>query len=768
MDYPSNTLFKSALVSLSLVGLLGNYDLGERTLDRDEAQTVTLERNMKASDERTDTLASCIAQPSDWAEPSSVVMSGTAQVQESPQAFNVAASRYTEGEAIINPLQALQGYTWYCYTDEARDYDAQYDENYIETYADTGKVSYTLTPEADDALVYTTIGMIDGGWDRRATQYLYKEMASHQLLKNNVQAVHFEKLASHFSEEGFNPVNQSFDIFKHNNSVYFIGYKGKALITNMDGEHQVVDVPVAHQFYLLNDQFIAFKEEYTEDSWEVASTSIQYSSDLITWSGPKDVSILNNVYSDTLNYDPKNALYVVLNTATTQGQERIYFTSPDLENWTANTVGIWQNHRTVFAEDGRALMSNYTAVDSLMSRTANGEWQSFAHYPETGNDADTEYYLNEQDTIFANDRFHVLLQEYSRTVVNEENVTTYLKSHIGYSDDLITWNWATINGDEETIQSLTSLTALAENQIAISGGQYSYRSLEHFYISHDNGGSWNPTASPIGLLSLAESVDTSNFNYIINSLINHNGTTYGKLSVSGENDFKNELYFSTTNFSDFNLELVANDSELFTFNNALYLNSGAYSEEWGNYRKIEATEIEQRAAIKAIEDEALAASETAIAAAATAVAAAQTASEALSQAQDAQSAVEDASSDTQKAEALEAAQEAKEKAQAAVEEAQQAASTALAASQSASQLASQAGTEAATQAASNASAALASADQAVLLAEESLQETEQAMEAATEAANEDDETGIASLGFMELFLLMLVAFGLRGRNNKAA
>ncbi len=145
-------------------------------------------------------------------------------------------------------------------------------------------MQYTLTADSNSTQVFTTIGMINGGWDRRGTQYFYKEMASHHVIKNDTTATHFEKIANTLNQDGYNPADDSFQIFHHNDSVFFVGYKGKAFVTKMDGNYEVRNVPLDSQIYLLNNRFIAFKEVYDDDTWEVVSTSLQYSTDMVNWS----------------------------------------------------------------------------------------------------------------------------------------------------------------------------------------------------------------------------------------------------------------------------------------------------------------------------------------------------------------------------------------------------------------------------------------------------------------------------------------------------
>lgn len=598
MRHPSISAIKYSLIFLSLSGLWAcQYDLGDRTLDMEEATTVVVARNMVAVDSSTESASSCISVPASWPEPTNVEITGTAQIDGATQTFSTAPSRYTDGEIAINAHLKMNDRTWYCYIDETREFAyLENEETWEVIHSDSGGIQYTLTPDTEHGMAFTTLGFEDGGNENMPNDYYYNQMASHQILKNNTVTTHFEKISTTFKTENYDPTDDAFQVLKHDDSIYFVGSQDKALMTKMDGDYEVREIPKDSQIYLLNNQFIAFKSVHDTETHTVVSSEIQYSTDMINWSGPIDVSILNNVYAHTLSYDTKNGLYVVLNPATTQGQEKIYFTSPDLITWTPNTVGIWQNDKVVFSEDGRAVMGNLASIEPLMARTISGDWENVTQLPDTDN------YLRYRDIIYANNRFHVLMYEYSSVGEGDEKEVTYENLYVGFSDDLIQWNWTSISTNESEILALSDLTALADNQIAINSGSYSNGSSGHIHISADNGISWNKSANPINSLNISNSVDSITHNYHIDSLINHNGTTYGKLTILPENNFKNESYFSTTDFTNFNLEFISNDSKFFTFNDSLYLNASAKNMSWDLYRKIESSEIAERAAIKANEE----------------------------------------------------------------------------------------------------------------------------------------------------------------------
>ncbi len=470
--------------------------------------------------------------------------------------------------------------------------------------------------------------------------------------------------------------------------------------------------------------------------------------------------MLNNVYSDTFTYDTKNGLYVLLNTASTQGQDRVYFTSPNLIDWTADTVGIWQNYHVVFAPDGRAVMGNIASIETLMSRTQSGDWENVTALPGTGT------YKRYRDILFANERFHALVYDYDVSGEGDDKEVIYNNLFVGYSDDLSQWTWRSISTDENEILALSALTALAANQITISSGSYSYssRSLDHFYVSSDNGALWNKSASPLSILNISDSMHTSTHSYFINSLINHNGTTYGKLTMSGENGFYSENYFSTTDFTNFTFEFTANDSKLFTFNDSLYINAAARNVSWVNYRKVDSAEVAERVILNA-EALVLAAVQEAILAAINAVEAAKIAETAAQEAQAAKQAVKDAFSDAQKQKAVETAEQAYAKADAAVEAAAVAVVAAQAALQTATLAAVEADTDTVRNALSEAAAAVQTAQEAEEAADDFADMAEDSAQDAAREANEEDN-GLGSLGFFELLIVMFLASRFMGRRKK--
>lgn len=742
MHTPLKPVLKSTLVFLSLTSLWAcNYDLGERTLDMEDATTVLVERNMKATDSGTETPASCIALPSTWPEPTSVEITGTAQVEGATQAFTVIPARYTDGETAINAHLEMNDYSWYCYIDQAREFAYTEDaETFDVIYADSGKIQYTLTPNSDQDQVFTTLGFEDGGDENRPSDYYYNQMASHHVIKNHMVDSHFTKLGATFSQENFDTSYDNYDIFQHNGFSYFVG-NSTALVSQMDGSYEVREIPSHSQIYLLNNLFVAYQSNSTANT-----VSISYSTDMSSWSEAKDASILG-YHVSTFSYDTKNALYVALNMGSSEGEVKGYYTSSDLESWTHSLVGSYQNHRVLFSEDGRALMRNSSGAASLMSRTKDGEWIVFEQFPVSDNSFLT------RDIIFANDRFHALIKEY------DFDTSNYINIYVGYSDDLTTWNWTAISNLEDDFTKLNDLTALANNQIAISGG-------ERLYLSNNNGVTWNAGATPASALNMADTVDTNNHTYYVTALVNHNGTTYGTASVNGSNNFSAQYHFTSTDFVNFESAVVSNGAQFLSVNDSLYLMDATYARNWDLYQYVTPAMAD---ALKLAEDlnneltqsqldllaanEALSISKAELLVANEALATAQ--ADVLNSANALTAAQADSATTNEALEAANANALASAEALAIIE--------ANAAS------ATQALTEALAQVSSS-NEALAAAEAEALSAQQALSAAEERALNAEENAATQSSSGSSSsgIGSMNLFLLMLIALGMVFRRQQIA
>ena len=741
--------------------------MGERTLDMEDATTVLVERNMKATDSGTETPASCIALPSTWPQPTAVEITGTAQVEGATQAFTVIPERYTDGETAINAHLKMNDYTWYCYIDEAREFAYTEDaETFDIIYADSGKIQFTLTPNSDQGQVFTTLGLEDGGNESRPNDYYYNQMASHHVIKNHMVDSHFTKLGATFSQENFEASYDNYEFFQHNGFSYFVG-NSTALVSQMDGNYEVREIPSHSQIYLLNNLFVAYQTNSAENT-----VSISYSTDMSSWSEAKDASILG-YHVSTFSYDTKNALYVALNMGSSEGEVKGYYTSSDLENWTHSLVGSYQNHRVLFSEDGRALMRNSSGAASLMSRTKDGEWIVFDQFPMSDNSFFT------RDIVFANDRFHALIKEY------DFDTSSYINIYVGYSDDLASWNWTAISTLEDDFTKLNDLTALANNQIAISGG-------ELLYLSNNNGLTWSAGATPASALNMADTVDTSNHSYYVTALVNHNGTTYGTASVNGSNNFSAQYHFTSTDFVNFESAVVSNGAQFLSVNDSLYLMDATYARNWDLYQYVTPAMAD---ALKLAEDlnneltqsqldllaanEALSISEAELLVANEALATAQAdalnSANALTAAQADHETIADAL--TQAQDQVTAAEEALALAQAdsaTTNEALEAANANALASAEALAII-EANAASATQALTEALAQVSASNEALAAAEAEALSAQQALSAAEERALNAEENAAtqsssgsssSGLGSMNLFLLMLIALGMVFRRQQ--
>ncbi len=745
MHTPLKPILKSTLVLISLTTLMAcNYDLGERTLDMEDSNTVLVERNMKASDAAIETAASCIALPSTWPEPTSVEITGTAQVEGATQAFTITPTRYTDGETGINAHLQMNDYTWYCYIDQARDFAYTEDAETFEiTHADSGKIQYTLTPNSDQGQVFTTLGLEDGGDESFPNDYYYNQMASHHVIKDHNVDSHFRKLDATFSQENFESIDDNFDFFQHNGLSYFVS-NNEALVSQMDGNYEVREIPAKSEIYLLNDLFVA----YQTDS-EANTVQISYSTDMTSWSDAKDASTLG-FHVSTFSYDTKNALYVALNMGSSAGEVKGYYTSPDLENWTHSLVGSYQNHQILFSDDGRALMRNSSGAASLMSRTSDGEWVVFDQFPVSDNS------LLTRDIIFANNRFHALLKEY------DFDTSTYINIYVGYSDDLVSWNWTSIGALEDDFNKLNDLTALANNQIAISGG-------ELIYLSSNNGVNWNAGTMPSSALNLADTVDTGNHSYDVTALVNHNGTTYGTGSVSGSDNYSAQYHFTTTDFVNFELAIVSNGAQFLSVNDSLYLMDSTYTRGWDLYQYVTPAMAEALVQAENLANE-LSETQAELSAANEALATAQadllsaTQAQALAEADALASAEDLAQAQTDSQNAAKALALAQADASLSAEELAIALANSQATEETLATAQAQASLDAealllAQEEVQAVSAALADAEQRALTAEENAT-------AETGSSSSSSSSGLGSLGVFDFFMVLLLGLGFINRRRQ--
>ena len=541
--------------------------LGEHTINRQGTSEFSIERSLPDRFNAEEvTMAACIAQPDSWDIPSAVASTGNAQVESESSvltttAYSTAATRYTDGEAVITNLQALQDYTWYCYQDKQRHYAED----------DSAGIVFSLSTDDTNTTVYSSIGFIEGVsvGPRSAGDFYYQSISSHQVLRDIQAADYYLNLSpllseSDFVTENFAANTSSYEVVDIENTTYFLGYSGQSFSIDSDGTFKSYNTPNNARSYYINGQFIFL---ISEGNPQINDTEIQFGRDLNNLSIAYDIKEVG--YAHSLTYDASTNQYVMLNPGTSSTAEKAYYTSTDLITWTANTVGLWQNWLVVFADDGRAVMKNLSLVDSLMSRSADGDWQAFEHYP-------SDQYFSTRDIIFAHDRFHVLVTEYSN-----DGSSTVLSSRIGYSDDLSSWNWTILTTNADDIASVPTLVELGANQIGIINNS-------DFRLSSDNGETWGNPLSPLSALKLDAEVDTSVLSVRIDSLTSINEALVGTARISTSNNEISDFIFSTLDGSQFNLIHRTEDPQLFNLNNDLYFYATNRA-EWAIYKATEAS-----------------------------------------------------------------------------------------------------------------------------------------------------------------------------------
>lgn len=508
------------------------HTLGEHTINRQDTADFSIERSLPSRfDDEQVTMAACIALPDAWEMPLAATIAP----------FDVTAARFEEGETQISQLQALEEYTWYCYQDSLRDFAAN----------DTASITFSLTTEDANTKVYTSIGFIEGvsSGPRSLGDYYYQSISSHQVIRDTQAADYYANLSSVINasmEDDFDPSSESFTIVNLEDSAYFLGYNGLSFSIDSDGVIKSYQTPINARAFYVNEHFIFLISQGIPD---VLDTQIQFGRDLNNLSPTYDIKEVG--YAQSLTYDNSNNHYVMLNPGTSSAATKAYYTSPDLKAWTENTVGLWQNYQVVFSDDGRAVMKNLSLVDSLMYRAANGEWQAFSHYP-------SDQYFSTRDILFAHNRFHILLKEYSK-----ENSGEVLSLRIGYSDDLTDWNWTTLTTDSDEIASVQSLVDLGSHQVGIIND-------ESFFISSDQGKTWSNAKSPIAALQLDNDLITSEPEMRIESLVSINETIVGSARVLSENNELSDIIFTTINGSEFEQIHRTKDPLIFSLNDDIY------------------------------------------------------------------------------------------------------------------------------------------------------------------------------------------------------
>lgn len=535
----SIALALSTTVLSSTAATANSSTLGEHTINRQGVSEFTIERIMpERFDDEEVTMAGCIALPDSWEAPSAVAGEGTATT-----AFTAAANRYSEGETEITNLQSLQDYTWYCYQDSLRNY----------TVDDSAGLTFSLTTDDVNTTLYSSIGFIEGVsvGPRSVGDFYYQTISSHQVLRDTQAADYYNNLSNEFisSElvtDNFDPSATSYEKVQVDDTVYFLGYGGQSFSIDAEGNFKSYITPNNARAFYVNGQFIFL---ISEGNPSILDTHIQFGDDLNNLSEAYDIKEVG--YAKSLTYDALNNQYVMLNPGTSSSAEKAYYTSSDLKTWTANTVGIYQNWQVVFANDGRAVMKNLSLVDSLMSRTPNDDWLAFTHYP-------SDQYFSTRDILLANDRFHVLLTEYS----NDGNGTV-LSSRIGYSDDLSNWSWTTLTTNSDVIASVPTLVELGTNQLGIINDGI-------FYLSFDNGERWSTAKSALSAINLDAQIDVSTLTLQIEKLSSINDVLIGTARILSSNNDFSDFIFTTSDGNQFELIHRTEDPQVFGLNNEVY------------------------------------------------------------------------------------------------------------------------------------------------------------------------------------------------------
>ena len=129
-----------------------NFSEGERTVFQNADGQVSIVRSMSTiSEEGNLVTASCIALPEAFSGDISVLIDGTEYDTENGMTveFNTVPGSLENTE--ITSLFPISGYSWHCYSDIERYYVS----------GNGGTITYTFSPDSDNQLVFTSIGLVN-------------------------------------------------------------------------------------------------------------------------------------------------------------------------------------------------------------------------------------------------------------------------------------------------------------------------------------------------------------------------------------------------------------------------------------------------------------------------------------------------------------------------------------------------------------------------------------------------------------------------------
>ncbi|MGF1686109.1 hypothetical protein L4C36_05365 [Photobacterium japonica] len=480
---------KKVLLITMMSALSGcNYGNGERSLFWDDEDSVTITREMVSEESGLWTVGACIAIPAHWERNAiSVSATGTHQVNGERVSFNAVPTLFEAGSEQIADLYALPDYQWACYTDIERDYAGD---------IDSGSITYHLSPESDDATIFTTMGVIS---DTRRTEYFYGRLASHQLLASDTTAPYWRKseVTPSFSYWESLTLNDGLLIYAVNDAPLPTEVMDMAFHINVDGVSQTYEKPKDGVIYSVNGVYIHqldYSAEINGNSQDW--TNIRFSTDLIDWSEAATLPKIQQV-----QWDPRDEQYIALSHDYFAPLDHKTYTSVDLSTWSEVQWIDRQSPQVAFLSHGVAVLDSNDPTQPYWLRDSVSDSWTVLEMPDVEQTLSGAVRFNVHELVMKDDRFYTTgLRWYwddkgdadtSNDTFTNENIL------FGMSDDGLDWTWKTVGVYDDVGSDLT-LTFVGENTLL-------YSTSQALVVSHDGGLTWEPKVQPTSVLNDDES-----------------------------------------------------------------------------------------------------------------------------------------------------------------------------------------------------------------------------------------------------------------------
>jgi len=511
-----------------------DFDNGERTIFWNDDNRSVIERTISASSDGNETVASCIAVPTDWDNEITVIATGSHQVNGETQTLEIIPEVYPEGVTKLAEFYGLAEHTWHCYSDIDRDY----------LTTDSGKITFSLTPQSDNAMVYTTIGTVS---DERRSDHYYGNLAGHQVLTSDTVDAHWVKAESPIILGNMRSLDLPDSTIVYSTEDYQDLSEEESPLYRFDetGFNKIADLSQTDSLYQVNGLYISHKSyEATIDSNTQDWTNIRFSSDLVTWS---DAVTLPNIAQ--IQWDPREQQYIAFTNDYNNPMEHATYVSNDLISWTKESWVSFQSPTVAFLSDGTAMIETSSRVDPYWIRDANtDQWTSINITPVAGyEDHVGTIYFGAQNIWENNDRlFTTAIRQLSDGInpgwENEQIV-------FGYSDNGTDWLWTDL-GLYDVIGSDYDIQHIGDSTII-------YSTNNALLVSDDNGVSWQTKTKPSILLSTDKDLEVysrsgriDNLRLVGDEYIGNAGLYTGSPSTS-------RVLFKTKDFENYQMLAVS-------------------------------------------------------------------------------------------------------------------------------------------------------------------------------------------------------------------